>query len=82
MFFFISINIYQINRDGMDIRRELSVQSRLRKLGNATKSLKYKKAEKEEIRKYVIALLVINYRNDPAKLKEEIKEVNQSLYKK
>ena len=61
-------------------RRKLNKQNRLKKLGNAIKRQRYIKPD-QKIRKYLIVLLVLKHRNDPTKLKHEIKEVNQVYLK-
>ena len=78
---FVSINSYLINRNALKNRHELKIQNSIRKLGNAIKRWRYKKADKEKLRKYVLALLVLRYWNDPTKLKEEIKEFNKVFIK-
>ena len=78
--FSVSKNSYLLNRDAMANRRELNKQNRLKKLGNAIKRQRYIKPD-QKIRKYLIVLLVLKYRNDPTKLKHEIKEVNQVYLK-
>ena len=56
-------------------RRNLNTQNRIKKLRNAIRRLRYKKVDKEKIRKYVTSLLVIKYRDNPNRLRDLKKEV-------
>ena len=66
----------------MENRRELNIRNRIRKLRNAIKPLRYTKVDKEKLRQYFIALLVLKYRNDPTKLKYDTEEVHKVFFKK
>ena len=69
--FFVLVKSYLINRGAMEKRREINIHNGISNLGNALKRLRYEKADKRKIGKYVIALLVLKYRNDPTNLKYE-----------
>ena len=74
MLFFISI----ISSNNNEIANGKKTQSRKnKKIQNAKKRLRYKNVDKEKIRKSFIAWLVFKNRNDPTKLKEEIKDVSK-----
>ena len=45
------------------------------------KLLGYNTADKEKLINYILALLVLKYRNNPNKVKEEVKEVNRVCLK-
>ena len=49
----------------------------MKKLRNAIKTLRYIKADKKRMRIYFVELVELKYRNNPTKLKDEIKEVNK-----
>ena len=71
------MNSCLLTRDALEKRREINIQIRLKKLGNIKKPLGHIKAHKEKMGKDSIALLVLNYRNNPTKLKDEIREVKE-----
>ena len=58
----------------MENRRDLNTQDRLKNLGNAIKTLRYKKADEEKLRSYIIEVLKLKNKKCQAKMEKEINE--------
>ena len=61
----------------MENRRGLKIQNRTNQLRNAIKRMRYKKSDEEKLKSYFIELSKRKYKNMPAKLENEMKQVNK-----